>query len=226
MESWPIPSPFSASKRGRWQLSSKRWSWLVHSPLRRHDLWPYVWLCQGPDERVQKSWEPSLYKDWCSIYGRGRGWWPMTSASNQQLYLYQSATAPTSNITIGVWGVASAAAFFIVTKHDTVNDTDNIDIASCYQRGSWPWKTLVLEITGSGTGWRSEQHFSGGRYEQRLDYKFVKEKRGLQQERLNLHRRWSNQLSWIKTWKSGSQSKFEIAHPPRWGLVGVEMQFG
>ena len=56
----------------------------------------------------------------------------MTSASNQQLYLYQSATAPTSNITIGVWGVASAAAFFIVTKHDTVNDTDNIDIASCY----------------------------------------------------------------------------------------------
>ena len=54
----------------------------------------------------------------------------MTSASNQQLYLYQSATAPTSNITIGVWGVASAAAFFIVTKHDTVNDTDNIDIAS------------------------------------------------------------------------------------------------
>ena len=104
--------------------------------------------------------------------------------------------------------------------------SSNIDIASCQLRGSWTWKMLRLEIKGSGTGWRSKQLFYGGRYEQRLDYKFVKEKRGLQQERLNLHRRWSNQLSWIKTWKSGSQSKFEIAHPPRWGPVGVEMQFG
>ena len=50
--------------------------------------------------------------------------------------------------------------------------SSNNDIASCQLRGSWPWKTLGLEITGSGTGWRSKQHFYGGRYEQRLDYKF------------------------------------------------------
>ena len=61
--------------------------------------------------------------------------------------------------------------------------SSNIDIASCQLRGSWTWKMLRLEITGSGTGWRSKQLFYGGRYEQRLDYKFVKEKRGLQQNK-------------------------------------------
>ena len=35
--------------------------------------------------------------------------------------------------------------------------SSNIDIASCQLRGSWTWKTLGLEITGSGTGWRSEK---------------------------------------------------------------------
>ena len=147
MESWPIPSPFSASKRGGQLVidkSSKRWSRLVHSPLRRHDLWPYVWLCQGPDERVQKSWEPSLYKDWCSIYGSEGGWWPMTSASNQQLYLYQSATAPTSNITIGVWGVASAAAFFIVTHLILTSHLASWEAPDHEKR--WDWKSQVLAL--------------------------------------------------------------------------------
>lgn len=72
---------------------------------------------------------------------------------------------------------------FLLLLNMNCQITSNIDIASCYQRESWPWKTLGLEITGSGTGWRSEQHFKGGRYEQRLDYKFVKEKRGLQQNK-------------------------------------------
>ena len=76
----------------------------------------------------------------------------MTSASNQQLYLYQSATAPTSNITIGVWGVASAAAFFIVTKHETVIKSHLILTSHLVTRDApghekcWDWKSQVLAL--------------------------------------------------------------------------------
>ena len=75
----------------------------------------------------------------------------MTSASNQQLYLYQSATAPTSNITIGVWGVASAAAFFIVTKHDTVKShlilTSHLVTRDAPgHEKCWDWKSQVLAL--------------------------------------------------------------------------------
>ena len=149
--------------------------------------------------------------------------WPVR-AINNCIFINQQQRQP--QISRLEFEASKVLQSFLLLLNMNCQITSNIDIASCYQRDSWPWKTLGLEITGSGTGWRSEQHFKGGRYEQRLDYKFVKEKRGLQQERLNLHRGWSNQLSWIKTWKSGSQSKFEIAHPPRWGPVGVEMQFG
>ena len=48
---------------------------------------------------------------------------------------------------------------FLLLLNMNCQITSNIDIASCYQRDSWPWKTLGLEITGSGTGWRSKQLF-------------------------------------------------------------------
>ena len=68
----------------------------------------------------------------------------MTSASNQQLYLYQSATAPTSNITIGVWGVASAAAIFIVTHLILTSHLATREALDHEKR--WYWKSQVLAL--------------------------------------------------------------------------------
>ena len=61
-----------------------------------HDLWPYL----GVRQQMNETKSSSIYGMVAEIWSGGG--WPRTT--NQQLYLYQSTTSPTSNINRGtVW---------------------------------------------------------------------------------------------------------------------------
>ena len=128
--------------------------------------------------------------DWWSRFWVGEDdQWP--PGSNQQLYLYQSATSPTSDINRrfqsfnfcqkGCTGIIAAPSLSskMGQKHIFKWDCILVQQRLLVGLGITLFCSLNALITYCG---RRE----GG------------------QLKLNLHRRWSNQKSWIKSWKIGN----------------------
>ena len=95
-ESWSS-SILGFDQRMGWQVwNSKAQRATQAVVLGWRDLWPYTLDFANRWMRPKKSWSRP-YMDWGPRYGVGEDdQWP--PGSNQQLYLYQSATSPTSNI--------------------------------------------------------------------------------------------------------------------------------